>query len=198
MTAKISSRFSGGPKRTVELLVAPRGSIKYSLDGSEPRDGTAYAGPIAIDDGEILVRAFAEAEALEAHKDFKFPARGKAGVQIDPVKPAKFQAKGPARSLDSRSATFAGLSDAKERSVTFEGVVLTVGQGAKSISVTVGEIAVQPAVIEELLVKVLAQFPADVPVTMNFRRASFQSGHDLEEFARKLGIVLRPDNVEQQ
>ncbi|MBU4356577.1 MAG: DUF499 domain-containing protein, partial [Proteobacteria bacterium] len=31
-----------GGKRSVELFVAPRGAIRYTLDGSEPRDGTPY------------------------------------------------------------------------------------------------------------------------------------------------------------
>jgi hypothetical protein len=53
-------------KRTVELFVAPKGSIRYTLDGSEPRDGTVYQGPVLIGDGDELLRAFAEAEKLEA------------------------------------------------------------------------------------------------------------------------------------
>ena len=42
-------------KRTVELLVAPKGTIRYTLDGSEPRDGSAYDGPIDIGDGDVLL-----------------------------------------------------------------------------------------------------------------------------------------------
>ena len=53
-------------KRTVELLVAPMGEIRYTLDGSEPRDGILYAEPVDIGDGEVLLRAFAEASGLEA------------------------------------------------------------------------------------------------------------------------------------
>ena len=67
-------------KRNVELFVAPRGAIRYTLDGSEPREGTVYAGPIAIGDGDVLLRAFAEADGLEAKTDFRFPAKGKKGV----------------------------------------------------------------------------------------------------------------------
>ena len=43
-------------KRTVELLVAPMGEIRYTLDGSEPRDGILYAEPVDIGDGEVLLR----------------------------------------------------------------------------------------------------------------------------------------------
>ena len=66
-----------GGKRQVELFVAPRGEIRYTLDGSEPRDGEAYDVPIAIGDGEVLLRVFATADGLETKEDFRFPARGK-------------------------------------------------------------------------------------------------------------------------
>jgi hypothetical protein len=69
-----------GGKRTVELLVAPTGEIRYTLDGSEPRAGMRYDRPVDIDNGEVLLRAFAEAAGLEAKAEFRFPARGKKGL----------------------------------------------------------------------------------------------------------------------
>src|SRR5712692_2764517 len=146
-----------GGKRSVELRVAPRGSIRYTLDGSEPRDGTPYERPITIGDGEVLLRTFAEADGLEAKADFRFPAKGKKGVQFDDVKPGYLVSR-TGRKLDSRGKTFEGLKQAAEKSATFEGIALTVGQGNKMIAVTVGEIAVDAAFIEALLVKVIEKF----------------------------------------
>jgi hypothetical protein len=54
--------FSDNDARKVELLVAPTGAVRNTLDGSEPRDGLAYTEPVAIGDGEGLFRAFAEAD----------------------------------------------------------------------------------------------------------------------------------------
>jgi hypothetical protein len=65
------------------------------------------------------------------------------------------------------------------------------------ISVNVGEIEVDAIFIQELLVKVLEKFATDTPVTLTFRKASFASGHDLKEFAVKLGIELMSGDVEQ-
>src|SRR5271165_2129748 len=45
-----------GGQRKVELFVAPRGILRYSLDGREPRDGSEYTGPLTIDDGDVLLR----------------------------------------------------------------------------------------------------------------------------------------------
>ena len=70
-----------GGKRTVELLVAPTGDIRYTLDGSEPREGTLYDKPVDIGDGEVLLRAFAATSGLEAKADFHFPARVRKGYR---------------------------------------------------------------------------------------------------------------------
>lgn len=183
-------------KRMVELFVVPRGEIRFSLDGSEPRDGTVYEGPIAIGDGEVLLRAFAEAENLETKAEFRFAAKGKKGVQIDEVKPGRLVSR-TGRKLDSRSKTFEGLKQAAEKSVSLEGIVLTVGQGNRMIAINVGEIQVDAAFVEALLTKVLEKFTPDTPVSMSFRKAHFSSGFDLKDFAVKLGIELHAGDIEQ-
>jgi hypothetical protein len=96
-----SNLVENNGQRTVELLVAPRGEIRYSLDGSEPRNGAPYSQPIAIGDGETILRAFAEADGLEAKNEFCFPAKGKSGVQINETKPAYLVAARAPHKLDS-------------------------------------------------------------------------------------------------
>lgn len=183
-------------KRNVELLVAPRGLIRYTLDGSEPREGTDYEVPIPIGNGEVLLRAFAEADGIETKAEFRFPAKGKKGVQIDEVKPGRLISR-TGRKLDSRAKTYEGLKQAAEKSATLEGIVLTVGQGSHMIAVNVGEIKVDAAFIEALLNKVLEKFTPETPVTLTFRKGHFASGHDLKDFAAKLSIELKPGDVEQ-
>ena len=121
-------------KRTVELLVAPEGNDP--LHARRQRAARRYArttGPIAIGDGDVLVRAFRGGDGLEAKAEFRFPAKGKKGVQIDEVKPGRLVSR-TGRKLDSRGKTFEGLKQAAEKSVTFEGIVLTVGQGNQMIA----------------------------------------------------------------
>jgi hypothetical protein len=183
-------------KRTVELFVAPTGAIRYTLDGSEPREGILYKEPVSIGDDEILMRVFAEADGLEAKTEFRFPAQGKKGVQIDPVKPGNLISR-TGRKLDSRAKTFEGLKQAGDKSATFEGIVLTVGQGTQMIGINVGDIEVDASFIEVLLTKILEKFTPDTPITMTFRQAHFPSGHDLKDFADRLGIELQSGDVEQ-
>jgi Fn3 associated len=183
-------------KRSVELFVAPRGTIHYTLDGSEPREGMVCEGPVQIGDDELLLREFAAADGLETKADFRYPAKGKKRVQIDPVKPGRLVAR-TGRKLDSRTKTFEGLKRAAEKSATFEGTVLTVGQGTQMIGINVGDIAVDADFIEALLTKVIEKFIPDTPITMTFRKAHFASGHDLQGFAEKLGIELHLGDIEQ-
>jgi hypothetical protein len=185
-----------GGKRHVELLVAPSGKIRYTLDGSEPREGKAYEKEVPIGDKEVLLRAFAEAGGVEARADFRFPAKGKKGVHIDDVKPCRLVSRIGIK-LDSRGKTFEALKQAGEKSVLFENIAVSIGSGTKVASCGIGEIQVDGTLIETMLKTVLDKFAPDAPVTMVFRKAHFNSGHDLKEFAEKLGFELRPGEVEQ-
>jgi hypothetical protein len=184
-----------GDKRTVELLVAPAGKIRYTLGGEEPREGALYDKPVEISDGDVLVRVFGEANGLEAKAEFRYPAKGKKGVQVDEVKSGLLVSR-TGRRLDSRAKTFEGLKQAAEKSVTFENVTVNVGTGTQVATFFVGEIPVNAAFIEAILKTTLEKFAPDTPVTMTFRKAHFNSGHDLKDFAEKLGLELSPGDVE--
>ena len=149
-----------------------------------------------IGNSDVVLRAFAEVDGLETKTEYRFPAKGKKGIQVDDVKPGRLISR-TGRKLDSRSKTFEGLKQAVDKSATFEGIALTVGQGNQMISINVGEIPVDAPFIESLLTKVLEKFAPDTPVTMTFRKAHFASGHDLKDFAGKLGIELHTGDVEQ-
>ena len=185
-----------GDGRQVELFVAPRGDIRYTLDGSEPRNGLPYEGPIAIAEGEALLRAFASCDGLETKADFRFPAKGKKEVPIDETKPAVLVSRTGFK-LDSRTATFAALQFARDKGVLFESVTITVGQGEQSAQITVGVVRVDGQFLTQLVEKLLDKFPGDAPITMSFRKALFTSGHDLIQFCERLGITITPGSVEQ-
>ena len=185
-----------GGERQVELFVAPRGEIRYTLDGSEPRDGEPYVLPIAIGDSEVLLRAFATADGVEAKEEFPFAARGKTGVYIDETQPARMVSRS-GHKLDSRASTFEGLKQAEDKAVGFENVMLTVGHGAQIASVGIGEVKVDAAFLRQLLENLLNKFSPDTPVTMAFRKAHFASGHDLKHFCEKLGLEIAQGSVEQ-
>lgn len=188
--------FEEDGSRKVRLFVAPKGNLRYTLDGSEPRNGQEYAGPVTLPDEAAKIWVYAEAEGIETKTDFAFPARGKKGVQIEDTKPARL-AGAKQKKLDSRQKAFSGLQAAKEKSIEFEGVTLTIGEGAKSVTITVGELPVDGGYVESLLGAALTKFPPDAVVTMTFKKAQFASGHDLKQFAESLGIELAAGDVHQ-
>jgi hypothetical protein len=53
------------------------------------------------------------------------------------------------------------------------------------------------AFVEAIMKTVLEKFEPTTPVSMAFRKARFASGHDLRQFAEKLGIELQTGDVEQ-
>lgn len=182
--------------RKVELFVAPKGEIRYTLDGTEPRDGLVYKTPVSIGDGEVKILVFAEAEGLEAHKEFTFPAKGQKGPKIDDQKPARLSGTGQ-KSLDSRSKTYSGLGEAKAKAITFDRVTINVGQGSKMAQVMIMDEGLPADYLEAVLAAVLSKFDASAPVSMVFRGADFKTGYDLKEFAKKFGIEVKDDEVKQ-
>lgn len=187
-----------GEPRRVRLYVAPRHEVlKYSLDGKEPRNGADYSDSIAIGDGETRILVFASASDLEAKEVFNFPARGKKGVQVDSAKPAVFSKAKGMHSIGSRQETFAAIETAKSTGVLFEVLQITVGDGAKAASITISEMRITGEYLEKVLLAVADAFTPDAPITMQFKKAHFTSGHDLSQFAQNFGIELQPVEVTQ-
>jgi hypothetical protein len=183
--------------RTVELFVAPRGTIRYTTDGTEPRTGKVYEGPISIGRGKVEMLVFAECEGLEAKRVFKFPEAGSNEVLLDKAAPATFRAVAP-RKLDSSAKAHAGIRLAKEKGITFRQVTLTLGSAPQVVQVVVGEFEVRADFIEETLRHFQSLLPADAPLVLGFKQANTLTGHDLEQFARELGIELKNEEIQQE
>lgn len=185
-----------GGRREVELLVSPQGSLKYTIDGSEPRNGTSYHSPIEIDDEEVNILVFAEVEGVESKAEFKFPERGKKGFTVKQDKPASINAK-KAKQFDSRMKTFQGLNDAKKLGITFEKVTLNVGIGKEMACLIFEGLSLTAEYVETALMHLLESFDMHVPVTMKFNKANFPSGYDLEQFCQSLGLEIQLEEVVQ-
>ena len=182
--------------RTVELFVAPKGSIKYTLDGSEPRNGTDYTEPIQLDDEETTIYVFTECDGIEEKRNFNFPAAGANNVHIIAEEPAVLYGVSPKR-LDSSSKTYEGLKMAKEKKIEFEQVMLMVGSAPKAINLTLGEMKISAEFIEKELAHLQTLLSPDAPVIMTFKKAYTHTGYDLEQFAKQLGIEIGNGEVEQ-
>jgi len=183
--------------RTVELFVAPRGSLRYTTDGTEPREGTPYAGPIPIGRDKVEMLVFAECEGLEAKRTFKFSAAGSDEIVVVKETPATYRVNVP-RKLDSSAKTREGIRLAKEKGIRFQSVTLTLGSAPKVIQLTLGEIKVDAEFIERTLAHLQPLLEPDSPLVMGFKQLDTPTGHDLQQFAQALGIELKNEDIIQE
>ena len=183
--------------RTVELFVAPKGNIKFTLDGSEARNGESYNEPIQLSDQETTVYVFAECDGLEEKRNFTFAESGSKEIPIVKDKPAILVSPSPKR-MDSSTKTYEGLKIAQEKGIEFEQVSLMVGSAPKVIHLSLGEMKISAQFVETALAHLQSILSPEAPVVMTFKKAYTKTGHDLEQFAKQLGIEIGTGEVEQR
>jgi len=183
--------------RKVELFVAPKGSIKYTLDGSEARNGIEYTGPIQLSEKETTIYVFADCSGLETKRNFTFAESGSKEVPIIKEIPAVLISQSPKR-LDSSTKTYEGLKIAKEKNIEFEQVMLMVGSAPKAVHLSLGAMKISAEFIEAELSHLQTILEPDAPVVMTFKKAYVPTGYDLEQFAKQLGIEIGNGEVEQK
>ena len=201
-TAELKIRHQVEPaadKRRVTLACAPKAMLTYTLDGSNPRDGLHYERPFEI--GAAAARLLVYARAGEANKtaDFQIPASGDKTIQINDTKPVKLQ---PRRiGLDTTDRVFGVINRFRDQPGTlFKGVRIEIGEGEKTVTVRFQEREVTASVIEGVINSLRQLLGEDqAPVVVNISDgAHFDNGFAAKEFARLVGLELRPGDVVQE
>lgn len=191
--------------RQVELLVAPPATLKYTLDGSEPRNGLDYTGPIQIDEHASIVMAFAEGAGLEAKEKFEYAAAHQAGaggsaagskpqVVIDRSKPARLNRM---VSLGSRQEAYQVVTFLKDRRASVEKVAVVIGSSPAVVQFFLGDTPAEGGYLEAVLAQVGTCLPPDAPVSLKIHRFVFQTGQDLLDLAAKVGFELNDKEFSQ-
>jgi hypothetical protein len=201
-TAELKIRHQVDPaadKRRVTLACTPKAKLSFTLDGSNPRDGTPYEGPFEI--GSAAARLLVYARAGEAYKaaDFPIPASGDRSVQIVDTKPVKLQPK--RIGLDTTDRVFGVINRFRDQPGTrFKGVRIEIGEGEKTVTVRFQEREVTAAIIEGVvnsLRQLLAEEQAPVAITIS-DGIQFDTGFAAKEFAKLVGLELKPGDVVQE
>jgi len=186
-------------KRTVTLDAKPRGAIRWNLDGTNVKEGTAYTGPIEITgEKETTLYAYAEDAGIEARKDFTIRAPSGGKATIDRAKPASIARR---IKLATTIETFGAIKAAKKTKATFgNGVSVTVGRGDRNATTRFGPGTVLSAEAIEAFIAAaraaIGEESADAEI--GFGEFKFGSGADLEEFLKEFGeIKIDPSEVQQ-
>ena len=116
--------FEEGGGRTLELRVAPgRVAVHYGRQRAARRD--ALRGTVRHRRrGRAGARLRAAADGLEAKAEFRFPARGKKGPQIDDLKPACLVSTPRRQEAGLARQDLLRVERAREKGVTFEGATV--------------------------------------------------------------------------
>ncbi len=188
--------------RQVELLVAPAATLKYTLDGSEPRNGIDYTGPIVLDEKAAKILVFAEGGGLETKEKFEYAGNRKGGesgagkreVVIDRSKPARLNR---VVNLGSRQDAYQVVALLKERQATVEKVAAVVGSTPAVVQFFLGDTPADGTYLENVLNQIGSCLPADASISLKIHRFQFQTGQDLLDLAAKVGFELNENEFSQ-
>jgi hypothetical protein len=188
--------------RQVELFVAPPATMRYSLDGSEPRNGEEYTVPFTIGAGAAKVLVFAEGGGLETKDKFEYAGMaaggggngGKKDVVIDRSKPANMS---KLVSLGSRQDAYQMTAFLKERKATVEKVAAVVGSSPSAAQFFLGDTRADADYVESVLSQIGSCLPADSAISLKIHRFQFQTGQDLLDLAAKVGFELAEGDFTQ-
>lgn len=186
-------------QRRVVLAATPRAELFYTLDGSNPKDGTRYDGPFEIGPASYRLLVFARAGEANKTADFQIPASGDKTVQIVDSKPARLQGKRVA--LDTTERVFGVINRFRDQpAARFKGVRIEIGEGENTVTVRFQEREVTAAMIEGVI-NSLREVLSEPEALVNIAIADgiqFDNGFALKEFAKLAGIELKPGDVIQE
>ena len=186
-------------KRFVELRCTPEAELYYTLDGSNPKDGTKYEEQFEVGAQPCRLLVFGKAGDATKSDDFQIPGTGDKRPVIDDTKPAKIS-DNKRVTLDSTDKVFGVLNKFKDReNVKLKGVRVEIGEGENTVMVRFHEREVTSAIIAstiENLRSILKEDQAPVTVTISSGIA-FDNGFSAKEFAEISGIELKPGDVIQ-
>ncbi|MDP1541034.1 MAG: DUF499 domain-containing protein [Moraxellaceae bacterium] len=186
-------------KRKVTLQCTPKADMFYTLDGSNPKDGQPYTAPFEV--GSAAARLLVYAKSGEATKtaDFQIPHSGDKTVQVDDTKPARLN-PGKRVPLDTTDKVFSVINRFKDHpNNRFKGVRLEIGEGENTVRINFGVRELTAAMIEAAansLRDLLNEADANLAIKIT-DGIDFENGFEAKEFAKLVGIELKPGDVSQ-
>lgn len=187
-------------KRRIELKCVPAAEIYYTLNGSNPKEGTRYEAPFEIGAEAYRLLVFAKSGEATKSTEFSIPASGDKRVQIDDHKPARL-IDSKRVNLDNTEKVFAVINRFRDRSTTLlKGVRIQIGEGENTVQIRFHEREITAQMIEETvntLRKVLNDDQAQISIDI-VGGIQFGDGYAAKEFAELSGLQLKPGDVIQE
>ena len=188
--------------REVELQAIPAPTeFRYTLDGTNPREGHLYDGPFEIGDEKQILQVFARAGEAEGFETFYIPAHdtrpGGDSPDIDDNRPASLVRT--YAQLDGTQTVFKFIQTFKDREVHLHGARLLVGEGENAVQVSFNQRELTVGMLEKIITSLRSALgEEDAPLQLKIRQGGdFGTGRDLKEFAELAGLELTNNNMSQ-
>jgi len=186
--------------RKVELRCTPAAEIRYTLDGTNPKEGTIYTEPFQVPTKGCTILIAAKAGEVEKSAKILIPSAGDDRVIIDARKSARL-ADTKRVSIDTTDKAFGFIQRFRDRTDTLLcGVQIILGEGENAVQCRFNERRLTAAAIETAirgLRAALGDEQAAVQVLIK-GGVTFGDGFALKEFAEILGIELKSGDVIQE
>ncbi len=184
--------------RKVELRCTPAAEMRYTLDGTNPKEGTRYGKPFTVPAKGCVILIAAKAGEVEKSARIQVPADGDDRVIIDDTKPAHLVKSKV--SLDTTDRAFALIQRFKDRpDILLRGVQILIGEGETAAQIRFNDRPLNAAAIDTAIRGIrqaLGDEQAGVQVLIR-GGVTFGDGYALKEFAEMAGIPLAPGDVIQ-
>jgi hypothetical protein len=207
ITLRYDYAYRAGARR-ITLKAVPVGTIRYTLDGSNPRNGgVCDAGEVTVPDGHDLLLAVAEAQGIwseQLRADVPKVGAGDNGVtafQPDLHRPAEWRRR---LSTSDRGRAFKILECLERHRAETAGADINVslqGRPDDYIAMSFGPNIIRtPDNLETLTTDLIGQVSPDgaaAEVSLVIASTRFSSGTALVEAAKELDEPLKGDEVRQ-
>ncbi|EOB2784915.1 anti-phage-associated DUF499 domain-containing protein [Vibrio vulnificus] len=187
-------------KRKITLQCTPNADMFYTLDGSNPKDGSVYDKPFEVGSDAVMLLVYAKSGEASKTADFSIPHVGDKTVKIDDTKPARIT-NAKRVSLDTTDKVFSVINRFRGQDLTqFKGVRIEIGEGENTVNIRFNDRKLTATMIEKT-VSSLRDLLNDADATVTVKVSDgieFENGFEAKEFAKLAGIELRPGDVAQE
>lgn len=187
--------YQDGPDKRCELQAAPTAEIRYTTNGSDPKNtGGSYAGPFVVPPRTVVVLAVAEKSGVvsELHS-IRIDWDKDDSVQLDLFKTVLWRR---VHELRSTKATYEFLALLKKHGATAVGPRVTLN-GERYIELNFDpKLEPAPEQIEDA-VRVLRGILTEVDVWLDTTAVRFPSGQALNDWIADVKSELLPNEVVQ-
>jgi Protein of unknown function (DUF499)/Fn3 associated len=185
--------------RKVELRCTPAADMRFTLDGTNPKEGAKYLQPFPVPAKGCTILVAAKAGEVEKGAKIQVPPDGDDRVIINDRRPARL-ADTKRVSFDTTDKAFGLIQRFRDRSDTLlRGVQIILGEGESAVQIRFNDRELTAAAIETAIRGIrqaLGDEQAAVQILIK-GGVTFGDGFALRELAETAGIALRTGDVIQ-